>query len=80
MRRTAATLGPRLAQAAAELRVVVLYGRKAAAGWLALRVAIPVVEVPHPSPMNLNTRPDARAKVLAGLRKAQEIADAHDAG
>lgn len=58
-----------------DLRVVVLYGRKAAAGWAAAGMTVPFIEVPHPSPTNLNTRPESRAKVLAGLRAAQRILD-----
>ncbi len=51
-----------------ELRVVLLYGRAAAKGWTRLGIDVPAVEAPHPSPRNLNSRPQARAAILAAMR------------
>lgn len=56
------------------LRVVVLIGRRAADGWRQLAIDLPSVEVPHPSPQNLNTRPQSRALIRDRLREAQERA------
>ncbi len=56
------------------LRVVVLVGRRAAEGWQQLRLDLPTVEVPHPSPQNLNTRPQSRVLLRERLREARERA------
>lgn len=60
-----------------DLRVVVLIGRRAAAGWRHLGIEVPhTIVVPHPSPQNLNTRPEHRAKLLTGLQGAVELSRA----
>ncbi|MDX8152737.1 uracil-DNA glycosylase [Patulibacter brassicae] len=56
------------------LRVVVLIGKHAARGWQRLGIDLPTVEVPHPSPQNLNVRPHMRDQLRAGLQHAREIA------
>ena len=58
------------------LRVVVLFGRKAQAGWRRahLPVDIPVLEAPHPSGRWLNGHPEDRAVIVGQLRKARELA------
>lgn len=54
-----------------DLRVVVLIGKRAASGWRHAGVEVPhTIVVPHPSPQNLNTRPQSRTRLLAGLREA----------
>jgi hypothetical protein len=59
-----------------ELRVVVLFGRKAQAGWrrTAASVHVPVLEAPHPSGRWLNGHPEDRAVIVARLREALELA------
>jgi uracil-DNA glycosylase len=58
-----------------DLRVVVLIGRRAAQGWRHLHITGPqTVEVPHPSPQNLNTRRGSRGRLLEGLRRALRLA------
>lgn len=63
-----------------ELRVVVLFGRKAQAGWGRARppVRVPVLEAPHPSGRWLNGHPEDRAVIVARLREAIELADRAD--
>jgi uracil-DNA glycosylase len=58
----------------ANLRVVVLVGRRAADGWRQLAIDLPTIEVPHPSPQNLNTRPESRRVIRDRLREARERA------
>jgi uracil-DNA glycosylase len=56
------------------LRVVVLIGRPAAIGWSRLRITMPTIEAPHPSPQNLNTRPRYRQVIIDALREARREA------
>lgn len=56
-----------------ELRVVVLLGRQAERAW---RVAgidndLPVLTAPHPSPRNVNGRPEARQRIVDALKAAR---------
>jgi uracil-DNA glycosylase len=59
-----------------ELRVVILFGRKAQSGWrrAAGSIDVPVLEAPHPSGRWLNGHPEDRAVIVARLREAREIA------
>lgn len=59
-----------------ELRVVVLCGRKAQAGWRRARPAggLPVLEMPHPSGRWLNSHPEDRTLIVATLRDALRLA------
>ena len=59
------------------LRVVVLIGRRAVDGWRQLAIEIPSIEVPHPSPQNLNTRPQYRAVIRDRLVEARELTNRH---
>jgi uracil-DNA glycosylase len=56
------------------LEVVVLLGKHAQRGWQRLRLPVPSLATPHPSPTNLNTRPHSRAQVLATLGEARQLA------
>jgi hypothetical protein len=58
------------------LRVVVLCGRKAHAGWdrAQLTVDLPVLRVPHPSARWLNAHPEDRDKIVAALVEARRLA------
>jgi uracil-DNA glycosylase len=60
------------------LRVVVLFGRKAQAGWRRARptVKVPVLEAPHPSGRWLNGHPEDRAVIVAVLSEARRLANA----
>lgn len=58
-----------------ELRVVVLLGEQATAGWSRLGFSLPTVEAPHPSPQNLNTRPQYRELILQALIQARSMAN-----
>ena len=57
------------------LRVVVLMGKAAQASWDRLGIETPVIVAPHPSPQNLNTRPQMRLEILKALVSAKRIAD-----
>jgi uracil-DNA glycosylase len=57
-----------------KLRVVVLIGQQATLGWSRLKIDLPTIQAPHPSPQNLNTRPTARADVLDALVEARRVA------
>src|SRR5690606_18145622 len=56
------------------LEVVVLLGKAAGRAWdaaaPALAEVVTVLRCPHPSPQNVNTRPEARAKILDALVRA----------
>lgn len=58
------------------LRVVVLFGRAAAKAWRALDIQqdLAVIEVSHPSPLNLNTHPERRDEIRQALRAAKQAA------
>lgn len=62
------------------LRVVILFGRKAQAGWLRARPTLdaPVLEAPHPSGRWLNGHPQDRTVIVARLREARRLAFAAD--
>jgi hypothetical protein len=55
------------------LVVAVLIGKRAAYGWRYLRATLPTIEVPHPSPRNLNSRPWSRAAIRTGLATARTL-------
>ena len=57
------------------LGVVILFGRKAQAGWLRARppVDIPVLEAPHPSGHWLNAHPEDGTVIVARLREARSL-------
>jgi hypothetical protein len=57
-----------------ELRVVVLQGKAAQTAWGRLGIDMPVIRSPHPSPKNLNTRPEMRAAILGALLEAKALA------
>ncbi len=61
-----------------QLRVVVLFGRKAQAGWRRAQpsVEVPVLEAPHPSGRWLNGHPEDRAVIVAVLTEARRLASA----
>jgi hypothetical protein len=58
-----------------QLRVVVLFGRKAQAGWRRAQppIDVAVLEAPHPSGRWLNGHPEDRAVILARLRQAKRL-------
>jgi uracil-DNA glycosylase len=58
-----------------ELRVAVLLGKPASKAWAELGPDIDVIEAPHPSPLNLNTRPQSRAEILEALVEAKRRAE-----
>lgn len=64
---------PALLRLLPALRVVVLAGRSA--GRAASLCAVPVVQVPHPSPVYVNATPSARGQILAGLSEAASKAE-----
>ncbi|MFN8113186.1 MAG: uracil-DNA glycosylase [Solirubrobacterales bacterium] len=53
------------------LQVVVLLGKPAAKAWKALGFEREAIEAPHPSPLNLNTRPERREELLRALVTAR---------
>lgn len=53
------------------IRVVVLLGRPAAAAWRALGFDLDAIEASHPSPLNLNTRPERREEIRLALAEAR---------
>ncbi len=52
------------------IRVVVLFGRPAAAAWRSLGLNLEAIEASHPSPLNLNTRPERREEIRLALAQA----------
>lgn len=56
-----------------ELRVVLLLGKTAKKSWDGLDLDVPVIRAPHPSPQNLNTRPEARPQVLEALIEVRRV-------
>jgi uracil-DNA glycosylase len=59
-----------------DLRVVILFGRKAQAGWRQAKppVGHHVLEAPHPSGRWLNAHPEDRAVIVATLAQARKLA------
>lgn len=57
------------------VRVVVLLGRPAAKAWRALGFDLEVIEAAHPSPLNLNTRPERREEIRLALAEAHSLAN-----
>jgi len=53
-----------------DIRVVVLFGRPAAAAWRSLGFNLEAIEASHPSPLNLNTRPERREEIRLALAEA----------
>lgn len=59
-----------------ELRVVVLLGRRAERAWTrAGKTELPYISAPHPSPRNLNGRPESRELIRNALTDAAAIAN-----
>ena len=56
------------------IRVVVLQGKAAQAAWDRIGIDMPVIRAPHPSPQNLNTRPQMREIILDALISAKAMA------
>lgn len=56
------------------VRVVVLFGKAAVRAWRRIGSSIDAIEAPHPSPLNVNTRPDAREEIRVALVEARERA------
>lgn len=56
-----------------DVRVAVLFGKAAAQTWERIG-PIEGIEAPHPSPLNVNTRPEARDKIRAALVEARRRA------
>jgi len=62
-----------------DLRVVVPMGGKALNGWMLLLATdlsiplLPTLALPHPSPKVLNTHPDQRGVIRAGLQRVADI-------
>jgi len=52
-----------------DIRVVVLFGRPAAA-WRSLGFNLEAIQASHPSPLNLNTRPERREEIRLALAEA----------
>lgn len=65
-----------LLQLLPELRVVVLFGRKAQLGWRRANpaVRVPILEAPHPSGRWLNGHPEDREVIVKTLREAHRLA------
>jgi len=59
------------------LRVVVLFGKAAAKAWKRIGSPLDSIEAPHPSPLNVNTRPDVRAEIRDALIEARSKIDHH---
>jgi hypothetical protein len=55
------------------LSVVVLLGKPASKAWAGLGLDLNVIQAPHPSPLNLNTRPGSRAEILDALVGARDV-------
>jgi uracil-DNA glycosylase len=53
-----------------DIRVVVLLGRPAAKAWRMLGFSLPAILASHPSPLNLNTRPQRREEIRQSLAEA----------
>jgi uracil-DNA glycosylase len=64
-----------LLQLLPQLRVVVLFGRNAQAGWRRAQppIHVHVLEAPHPSGRWLNGHPEDRAVIVAQLREARRL-------
>jgi uracil-DNA glycosylase len=64
-----------LLQLLPQLRVVVLFGRNAQAGWRRAQppIHVRVLEAPHPSGRRLNGHPEDRAVIVAQLREARRL-------
>jgi hypothetical protein len=56
------------------LQVAVLFGKAAARAWGQIGAPLDVIEAPHPSPRNVNSRPWVREEILAALAKAKRRA------
>ena len=59
-----------------KLKVIVLVGRKAEAGWehaaVPVNPAIEILRCPHPSPLNFTPKPEAAALALSVLGQARQ--------
>jgi hypothetical protein len=78
-----ADAGPMLSELIAllpRLRVVILGGAAAQRGWrdhAPLRSDLVVIDAPHPSPTNVNTRPGTREAIVDAWRRAGDLASGH---
>lgn len=61
----------RLVRLLPDVRVVVLLGKAAADAWELVGVDMPAIRAPHPSPRNLNSRPQSREAILRALQDAR---------
>lgn len=53
------------------LRVVVLFGKAATRAWKRIGSPLGCIEAPHPSPLNVNTRPEVRSEIREALIEAK---------
>ena len=60
-----------------ELKVIILVGKKAEAGWkhavVPVDSGIEILRCPHPSPQHFNIKPEAAAKALSVLGRARQL-------
>lgn len=56
------------------LRVAVLFGKAAARAWKRIEPGVEAIEAPHPSPLNVNTRPEVRTEIRRALVEAKRRA------
>jgi Uracil DNA glycosylase superfamily len=56
-----------------KLQVVGLLGKPAARAWDELGLDLPAIKAPHPSPENMNTRPEVRGQILRALKQAKQL-------
>lgn len=59
-----------------DVRVAIVFGKAAAQAWKQIGPKIDAIEAPHPSPLNVNTRPLVRSQILAALEEARRRAAA----
>ena len=64
----------RLLRLLPRVRVIVLLGQRAAEAWEIIGVDLPTIRAPHPSPKNLNSRPNYRGLILQSLHDARQQA------
>ena len=57
-----------------KLRVVLLFGKKAAQAWPYLNIDLPTIECPHASPLAVNRYPGVRDRIRQALAEARKLA------